>query len=57
MLVIEDTKPVDVQRLKDVPTLPPTWIVERNTLINSKGEIIGKLNRSDATVKLFVLRD
>ena len=57
MLVIEDTKPVDIQRLKDVPTLPPTWIVERNTLINSKGEIIGKLNRSDATVKLFVLRD
>ena len=57
MLVIEDTKPVDIQRVKDVSTMPLTWIIEHNTLINSNGEVIGKLNRSDSTVKLFVIRD
>lgn len=57
MLVIEDTKPIDIQRIKDVPTLPPAWIINGNTIINSNGDVIGKLNTSDSTVKLFVIRD
>lgn len=57
MLVIKDTEPIPIQRMKDTPEMPPTWIVHDNTLINSHGEIIGKLNRSTSTVKLFVLRD
>lgn len=57
MLIIEDTKPEPIQRVKDVDTMPPTWIVRENTLINSNGEVIGKLNRSTSTIKLFVIHD
>lgn len=57
MLVIKDEEPVPIQRVKDIPDMPPTWIIHNNTLINSQGDTIGKVNRSSSTVKLFVLHD
>ena len=57
MMVIKDGEPIPIQRVKDMPDMPPMWMVQSTTLINSQGDVIGKINRSSSTVKLFVVRD
>jgi hypothetical protein len=53
MTIISGTNPIQLQRLRDIPTLPPLW-VNLSTVYNSKGDIVGKLNRKKNTVKLFI---
>ena len=51
MLVIEGTNPIPIQRLKVTNTAGPLW-VNKNTLYNSSGDIVGKMKND--RIKLFV---
>jgi hypothetical protein len=53
MLVIEGTNPIQVQKVKDINTLEPVW-ASNNTLFNSSGNIVGKINKEKGKVKVFV---
>jgi hypothetical protein len=55
MFVIDGTNPVQLQRLKDVNTLGPLWISD-NTLYNSMGNVVGKINREEEKIKMFVVQ-
>jgi hypothetical protein len=52
MNVFADTQPSIVERLKTTATKEPMWI-QGNTIINSKGEMMGKINRQTQMVKWF----
>jgi hypothetical protein len=54
MNIMEDTHPVVVERLKTIPTKEPMWI-QGSTIINSKGEIMGKINHQTQKVKWFAI--
>ena len=56
MFVIKDpnSPPIDIQRIKDTPYVPPMW-VERNNILTTNGDRIGKINKSNSTIKLFVV--
>ena len=56
MMVMEGTQPTAIQKIKDVPSLPPMWQIEQ-TLINSHGNMIGKINIEEQKMKLFVVDD
>ena len=56
MMVMEGTQPTTIQKIKDEPRLPPMWIME-NTLINSQGNMVGKINMEEQKMKLFVVED
>lgn len=56
MMVMEGTQPTMIQKIKDVAELPPMWKVEQ-TLINSQGNMIGKINTDEQKMKLFILED
>jgi len=55
MMVIQDktSKPVEIQRIKDMPTLPPLW-KEGTHVWKTNGERVGRINESKSTLKLFV---
>jgi len=55
MTIIEGT-PQIIQRVKDSNMHEPIWIKD-NTVINSSGNIVGKLKRSENIIKLFVLKN
>jgi hypothetical protein len=52
---LEESTP-RVEKVKPSPTRPPIWI-RGSTLIQSKGEIVGKINKDRQTVKWFVLEE
>jgi hypothetical protein len=54
MIIIEElnTESITMQRIKDVNILPPTWI-SGDTLYNSSGDIIGKINKKNHKIKIF----
>ena len=54
MTVIEGTAPIQLQRVKNVPTLEPLWI-SNNSLYNSNGYLVGKINRENGKVKIFIV--
>ena len=54
MMVLPGTQPVDIQRIKDIATMPPVWMV-KNKIINSSGDVIGKINKSNSTITLFTV--
>ncbi len=54
MLVIEGTKPIELQRIKDINNIEPLWVSE-SSVYNSSGEVIGKINRDKGVIKLFVV--
>jgi hypothetical protein len=56
MMVMEGTHPTTIQKIKDVAHLPPMWQMEQ-TLINSQGNMIGKINKEEQKIKLFVVED
>jgi hypothetical protein len=56
MMVMEGTHPTPIQKVKDNPQLPPMW-QNHCTLINSKGEMIGKINHAEQTMTLFVIEE
>lgn len=53
MTVIEGTNPTSLQRVKDINNLEPVW-ASNNTLYNSAGEVVGKINRDSGKMKIFV---
>lgn len=54
MTVIEGTVPTVVQKVKDRNDMDPMWIHE-NTLLNSNGDMVGKINRDNNVIKRFIL--
>jgi hypothetical protein len=54
MTVVEGTNPIQLQKVKDTSTLEPLWI-SKDTLYNSSGELVGKINKENGKVKIFVL--
>ena len=54
MIVIEDTNPTQLQRIKDIGGLEPLW-ASNNTLYNSNGEVAGKINRESGKIKIFTV--
>ncbi len=56
MTVIEGTNPIQLQKIKDTNSLEPLW-VNNNTLYNSSGAIIGKINKDSSKIKIFMMSD
>lgn len=54
MTVIEGTTPTEIQRIKDKITQCPSWIT-KNIIINTNGNMIGKINRSSSKIKMFIV--
>ena len=57
MNVIESTKPEVIQKVKDCETLTPMWINEKCDLINSSMERVGKVNKEEGKIKIFVISE
>jgi hypothetical protein len=55
MTVIKDMSPQTIEKIKDRNDLNSTWKNSKNELINSKGEIIGKIKQDEYRMKIFVL--
>jgi hypothetical protein len=55
MTVIKDMLPHHIEKIKDRNDLNPTWKGSKNDLINSKGEIIGKINQNNYKIKIYIL--
>ncbi len=53
MTVIEGTSPKEVQRVKDKSTMGPVWIAN-NIIVNTTGNMIGKVNKSTGKIKIFI---
>jgi hypothetical protein len=54
MTVVEGTNPIQLQKVKDTNSLEPLW-VNNNVLYNASGDIVGKINKENGTVKVFVM--
>jgi hypothetical protein len=54
MMVIDGTNPIELQKLKDTNTLGPLWINENN-IYNSTGDIVGKINKNENKIKMFII--
>jgi len=54
MTVVEGTNPIQLQRIKDINSLEPLWANDK-TLYNSSGNIIGKIDRDNENVTIFVI--
>jgi hypothetical protein len=54
MMVIDGTNPVEIQRIKDINTKGPLWIM-KNNIINSSGDIVGKVNKITGKITLFII--
>jgi hypothetical protein len=54
MLVIDNTNPTEIQRIKDINGLEPLW-ASKNTVYNSNGEVVGKINRETDKLKIFTI--
>jgi len=54
MNVIEDTNPHEIQKIKDKPNYQQMWL-NKNTIVSSNGNIIGKVNKTKGLVRLFVV--
>jgi len=52
--VVEGTNPIQLQKVKDTSTLEPLWI-SKDALYNSSGELVGRINKENGKVKIFVL--
>lgn len=55
MHVVTGTNPIPIQKVKDINTSEPMWISNNNTLINSNGHKIGKINNNDNKIKIFMI--
>jgi len=52
--VINNTVSEPIQKVKDINNVQPMWSVH-NTLINSNGGVVGKINKNDGKIKIFVI--
>ena len=53
-MTVVNSNAVQIQKVKDNNIHGPIWVAGTN-VINSNGDIVGKLNRSDNMIKLFVV--
>jgi len=53
-MVMDGTQPTVIQKVKDQAHLPPMWQVE-NQLIDSHGNMLGKINVDEQKIKLFII--
>lgn len=56
MVIPSNNNDSKIQKIKDRYDLGKTWIKDNN-LINSSGDIIGKINKDNGTMKLFVMKN
>jgi hypothetical protein len=56
MIVIENTNPIEIQKIKDTNTMEPLWASENN-LYNSSGDNMGKINRDKGIMKVFIINE
>jgi hypothetical protein len=56
MQVISETQPIIIQKVKDISKQEPLYIYE-NILINSSGNMVGKINKKTNKMKLFMVVD
>ena len=54
MTVIDGTTPTEIQRINDKATFGPLWL-SNNIIINTAGNMVGKVNKSTGKIKMFVL--
>jgi hypothetical protein len=54
MLVVDDTNPINIQKIKDINTIESLW-ASNNTLYKSNGDIMGKIHKEKGTLKIFVV--
>lgn len=54
MMVIPNTNPLEIQRIKDIPSLSALWI-SKNNIVNTSGDIVGKINKAEGKIKIFVI--
>lgn len=54
MTVIEGTTPAEIQKIKDKTSFGPVWLANNN-IINISGNTVGKVNRAQGKIKMFVL--
>lgn len=57
MHVIQETNPLSIVRVKERNTMEPMWIQENTKLIQSNGNLIGRVNHSRSTMKRFIIME
>jgi hypothetical protein len=56
MLVVDGCHPAVVERLKDLHTMEPLWIMESD-LINAKGDHVGRINKEKQVITRWIFED
>lgn len=56
MIVIEGTNPTHIQKIKDLNTNVPLWL-SGNDIINSSSTVVGKVNKQEMRMKMFIVED
>jgi hypothetical protein len=57
-IVTNDGQPTTIQKIKDINTLEPMWLLKNTTtLINSNGSIVGKINHGQNKIRKFVVEN
>ena len=56
MQVVSETQPILIQKVKDIATKDCLYIYD-NVLINSSGNMVGKINKKENKIKLFMVMD
>jgi len=52
--IVKDVKARTIQRVKDIETLPPLWLLD-NQLITSDGQKVGTINHDTQKIKIYVI--
>lgn len=55
MTLIKETDPEFIQKIKDRSDINSIWVNSTNNLINSNGDIIGKINKIKQKITLYSL--
>ena len=56
MLVVDGCNPTIVERVKDLNTMEPLWIVESD-LINAKGDYVGRIHKEKQVITRWIFED
>jgi hypothetical protein len=56
MLVVDGCNPTIVERVKDLNTMEPLWIVESD-LINAKGDHFGRINKEKQVITRWIFEE
>jgi hypothetical protein len=56
MLVVDGCNPTIVERVKDLNTMEPLWIVESD-LINAKGDHVGRIHKEKQVITRWIFEE